>query len=63
MKFDELKAKSDVELQKLLAESREELRDARFKASKNELKNIRAIRSVKERIARILTILKQPKKQ
>lgn len=63
MKFDELKAKSEVELQKILAQSREELRDARFKASKNELKNVRAIRSVKERIARILTILKQPKKK
>jgi len=62
MKFDELKAKSEVELQKLLAQSREELRDARFKASKNELKNVRAIRNVKEKIARILTILKQPKK-
>lgn len=63
MKFDELKARSDVELQKLLAQSREELRDARFKASKNELKNIRSIRSVKERIARILTVLKQFKKK
>jgi ribosomal protein L29 len=63
MKFDELKAKSEVELQKILAQSREELRDARFKVSRNELKNVRAIRLVKERIARIMTILKQPKKK
>mgnify|MGYP001568359298 CR=1 FL=1 len=62
MKFEELKVKSAAELQKLLAQSREEMRAARFRASKNELKNIRSIRVIKERIARILTILNGFKK-
>jgi len=63
MKLEELKSKSEVELQKLLAAGREELRDARFKVSKNELKNVRFIREIKEKIARVLTILNQLKKK
>ena len=62
MKFNELKVKSIAELQKLLAQSREEMRAARFRASKNELKNIKLIRAIRERIARILTILNGVKK-
>jgi ribosomal protein L29 len=58
MKFEELKLKNEVELQKILALSREELREARFKVARNELKNIRAIRSIKKLIARTLTVLK-----
>ena len=63
MKFEELKAKNEVELQALLALSREELRDAKFKASKNELKNIRSIRDLKKRISQILTLLNKEKKK
>jgi len=61
MKYEELKAKNEVELQALLASSREELRDAKFKASKNELKNIRSIRNLKKRISQILTLLNKVK--
>ncbi|MCX6746366.1 MAG: 50S ribosomal protein L29 [Candidatus Parcubacteria bacterium] len=55
----ELKLKSVVELQKLLALDREKLRDLRFKASQNQLKNVREIRSIKKRIAQILTFMSQ----
>ena len=57
----ELKLKSVSELQRLLAASREKLRDLRFKDSQNQLKNIREIRALKKKIARILTLLNQKK--
>jgi len=55
----ELKLKSVVELQKLLALDREKLRDLRFKVSQNQLKNVREIRNIKKRIAQILTFMSQ----
>ncbi len=58
----ELKLKSAAELQKLLALDREKLRDLRFKASQNQLKNIREIRSIRKKIARLLTLIKQKQK-
>ena len=45
------------ELQNLLAEKRDELRTLRFKASERQLKEVRRIRSVKQTIAQILTVL------
>jgi len=53
----DIKNKSAVELQKLLAHNREKLRDLRFKASQNQLKNIREIRKIKKMIAQILTLI------
>jgi len=61
MKFKELKIKSITELQKILAESREQLRDLRFKVASKQLKNVREIREIRKRIVRILFILNQPK--
>ena len=55
----ELKLKSVAELQKVLASSREKLRDLRFKVSQNQLKNIREVRMLKKKISRILTLLNQ----
>jgi len=55
----ELKAKSETELKKILASSREKLRDFRFKVSQNQLKNIREVREIKKKIAKILTLLKE----
>lgn len=52
-----LRAKGAVELQKLLASSREELRDLRFRVMSNQHKDIRDLREVRKRIAKILTIL------
>lgn len=55
----ELKSKSAAELQKVLASSREKLRDLRFKVSQNQLKNIREVRMLKKKISRVLTLLNQ----
>ncbi|HDQ22570.1 MAG TPA: 50S ribosomal protein L29 [Candidatus Uhrbacteria bacterium] len=55
----ELKLKSVSELQRLLAASREKMRDLKFKVSQNQLKNIREIRQIRKKISRILTILKE----
>jgi len=57
MKTVEIKRKSNSELQKMLRESRERLRQLRFDLAAGKVKNIREIRQVKKEIARILTIL------
>ena len=59
MKIKELKLKSDNELKTLLAESRDNWREMRFKVAQRQLKNVRDIRVVKKTIAQILTLLKQ----
>ena len=57
MDFKELKNKEEKELQKILAQSREKLRDLRFKDANKQLKNIREIRRTRETIAHVLTLL------
>lgn len=57
----ELKLKSESELQRLLASNREKLRDLRFKTSQNQLKNIREMRVIRKKIAKILTLINQKK--
>jgi len=59
MNMKELKLKSDNELKTLLAESRDNWREMRFKVAQRRLKNVRDIRVVKKTIAQILTLLKQ----
>ena len=63
MKFKELKNKSEKELQKLLVDSREKLRELRFKSASDQLKNVREVRELKKTIARILFFLNQQKQQ
>lgn len=58
MKTKELKEKSEKELQGLLAESREKLRDLRFKIASRQLKGVRDVRKTKKDIARISTLIK-----
>lgn len=58
MDYIDIKNKPVKDLQELLSEKREELREFYFKASERQLKNIRDIREAKKTIARILTILK-----
>ncbi|MCX6740581.1 MAG: 50S ribosomal protein L29 [Candidatus Parcubacteria bacterium] len=53
----ELKAKSKTELNKLLVSSREKLRELRFKVAQNNLKNIREVRVLKKKIAKLNTLL------
>lgn len=58
MKTQELRQKSKSELEKLLAENRERLRQLRFDLVSGKVKNVREIRKIKKDIARILTLLK-----
>jgi len=57
MELKELRKKTEKDLHKLLAESREKLRVLRFKDTNKQLKNIREIRQIRETIAQILTLL------
>ncbi|MFA4942963.1 MAG: 50S ribosomal protein L29 [Patescibacteria group bacterium] len=59
MEFKELKSKTEHELHTFLASSREKLRELRFKDSNRQLKNVREIRTIKQTIARVLTLLKK----
>lgn len=59
MKMVELKTKSISELHRLLAETREELRELTFKSGEGQLPQVHKIREVRTRIARIQTALKQ----
>ncbi|KKR31964.1 MAG: 50S ribosomal protein L29 [Candidatus Falkowbacteria bacterium GW2011_GWF2_39_8] len=62
MELKELKTKSVSELHRQLAESRDSLRDLRFKDASKQLKKVREIRVVKKVIAQILTLLNKEKK-
>jgi ribosomal protein L29 len=55
----ELKLKSAADLQKLLNSNREKLRELKFKVSQNQLKNIREIRSLRKKTAKVLTLINQ----
>ena len=57
MDYKELQNKSLKQLHEMLAEKRDELRELRFKASGNQLKNVRAIRDAKHTVAQILTAI------
>jgi len=59
MKISEIKQKPKNELQKLLQDDRDNLRQLRFDLSAGKVKNVREIRKIKKDIARILTILCQ----
>lgn len=59
MNFVELKNKSENELKKMLEEKRETLREARFKASNDQLKDVRTIRELRTEIAQLMTRLNQ----
>lgn len=59
MKIAEIRKKSDQDLQKTLAELREEVRGLRFKIGSKEVKNHQMLRHAKKNVARVLTILKE----
>mgnify|MGYP001106954231 CR=1 FL=1 len=59
MKIRELRQKSFADLQKILTNSREKLRQFRFDLASGKLKNVREIRELKKDIAQILTIIKE----
>ena len=57
MNFKELKKKKESDLHKILFESRERLRELRFKDANKQLKNIREIRELRVSVAQVLTLL------
>ncbi len=57
MDIKELKQKSVAELQTILNDYREKIRDLRFKIASKQIKNIREIREAKKTVARILMLL------
>jgi len=61
MEFKELKNKSAGELQKLLVDQRNNLRELKFKVASDQLKNVRTVRVARKIIARILFLLNQKK--
>jgi len=58
MELNELRQKSKTELQKMLQDSRERLRQLRFDLAAGKVKNVREVRKIKKEIARILTLLR-----
>jgi large subunit ribosomal protein L29 len=56
MKINEIKEKSDVELDKELAALRDKLRDLRFKIAARRLTDVREVRETRKTIARIMTV-------
>lgn len=59
MKVDQLREKSEEELEKLLKEKREALQDAKFQLASGRVKNVKKARNLRKTIARILTILNE----
>lgn len=57
MEFKEIKTKGQAELHRLLAETREQVRQLRFRNASGQLKKVRDLRSAKKLAARILTAL------
>lgn len=62
MDLKELKSKTEKELRELLNQSRDKLRDLRFKDANKQLKDVREIRVIKRTIARVLTLINRQKK-
>ena len=63
MKIDELRRKNKGELQKVLEEDREKLRQLHFDLSAGKVKNVREVRKTKKEISRVLTLLKEYEKE
>lgn len=57
METKELRDKTQPELQRLLAEARNRLRELRFKVAAKQLSDVREIRETRRTVARILTLM------
>lgn len=62
MEYRDLQAKSEHELHLMLAEKRTELKDLRFKNASHQLKAVREIRTIRQLVARVLTLLNNRQK-
>lgn len=54
----EIKNKSKKDLQDMLSEKQDKLREFRFQSNEAQLKNVRSIREIKRNIAQILTLIR-----
>jgi len=61
MKTAELRQKTKSELEALVRDSREKLRQLYFDLSAGKVKNVREVRKTKKEIARILTLIRNIK--
>ncbi len=61
MEYKELKKKKENELHRILNESRDKLRDLRFKDANKQLKDVREIRKLRKTIAQALMLLNSNK--
>lgn len=59
MKIEDIRKKTNKELQKLLAEQRDELREVRFKVASRQFKNYKKVNQIKRDIAKVLTVFKE----
>lgn len=59
MTTTDLRKKDSTELNALLGEAREKVRELRFKLASRQLKDVRAVRQAKKEIARIATIINE----
>lgn len=59
MKIKELREKSEIELDKELAELQSKMQDQRFAVAGRRLTRVREMRSARKDIARILTLKKE----
>jgi ribosomal protein L29 len=62
MDYKDINNKNEKDLHVMLVEKRNELRELKFKDSEKQLKNVRAIRTTKKIIAKILTAIKSKNK-
>lgn len=58
MKIKDLREKTEIELDALLASTRKNLRELRSKVSLKQIKNVREIREKRKMVAQILTLRK-----
>ena len=59
MEMKEFQGKTKDDLEKMLVEARNKLRDLKFKLASNQLKQVHEVKKVKKLIARIRTALGQ----
>lgn len=59
MRIQDIRKKSEPDLKKLLAETRENVRHLRFKIATKELKNPHLLKEARKDIARMLTVLEE----
>lgn len=57
MDMSEIKNKSKKDLEEMLSEKQDKLRELRFQSNEAQLKNLRSIRKTRKEVAQILTLI------